>query len=322
MTEILRDDAEGIARAALLLRTGQLVAFATETVYGLGADATNGAAVAGIFAAKGRPQFNPLICHFPDAASAFAHVVADDRAQILAAKFWPGPLTLVLVRRANSPISSLAAAGLPSLAVRIPGHPTARALLEAASTPIAAPSANRSGRISPTRATHVAADLSDRIAAILDSGPTSVGLESTILDLTAATPTLLRPGGIPIEALEAAIGPIDRATTACAIVAPGMMISHYAPRLPLRLNAIAPARTEAWLGFGPVPPMPNFTINLSPSGSLTEAAATLFDALHRIDAEATARGLTGIAAGAIPAHDLGAAINDRLARAAAPRGTC
>lgn len=320
MTETLPDDAAGIARAAALLRAGSLVAFATETVYGLGADATNGEAVAAIFVAKGRPRFNPLICHYPDAEVAFADTVADERARSLAETFWPGPLTLVLPRRESSRISSLASAGLPSLAVRVPGHARARALLTAVGRPVAAPSANRSGRISPTRAVHVLAGLDGRIAAVLDSGPASVGLESTILDLTGEVAVLLRPGGTPVEALEAAIGPVKRREADAAITAPGMMASHYAPRLPLRLNTTTPEPDEAWLGFGADRIEASIAINLSQEGKLAEAAANLFDALHRLDAEAIECGLAGIAVAPIPHHGLGLAINDRLARAAAPRG--
>ncbi|SIR25238.1 MULTISPECIES: L-threonylcarbamoyladenylate synthase [Acidiphilium] len=319
MTEVLRDDADGIARAALLLRTGRLVAFATETVYGLGADATDGDAVAGIYAAKGRPQFNPLICHFPDAAQAFVHVIADERARRLAEAFWPGPLTLVLPRRAGSGVSSLAAAGLASLAVRVPGHATARAVIEAAGVPIAAPSANRSGRLSPTCAAHVHGDLAGRIAAVLDSGPTSVGVESTIVDLTTATATILRPGGVAREALEAVIGPVGYAADAGIIIAPGMMRSHYAPSLPIRLDAVAPSESESWLGFGPAVVAAPVMVNLSAAGDLREAAAHLFEALHRLDAASVAAGLAGIAAAPVPHEGLGAAINDRLRRAAAPR---
>jgi len=319
MTSRLRDDAAGIAHAALLLRAGDLVAFATETVYGLGADASNAQAVAAIYTAKGRPQFNPLICHFPDMDSAFAHVVADERALALAAAFWPGPLTLVLLRRAESRISSLAAAGLPTIAVRVPAHATARALLGTAGVPIAAPSANVSGRLSPTTAEHVLTDLGGRIAAVLDSGPARIGLESTIVDLSGPRPVLLRPGGLTLEALEATIGRIDVAGTSDAISAPGMMISHYAPRQTVRLNASAPARDEAWLGFGPGSAEGPAHLNLSKTGDLAEAAASLFDALHALEKLAASHGLTRIAVAPIPWCGLGAAINDRLARAAAPR---
>lgn len=264
MTERLPDDAIGIARAASLLRTGHLVAFATETVYGLGADATDPEAVAAIYAAKGRPDFNPLICHGADADTVFAHVHANDGARALAAAFWPGPLTLVLPRKPDSPIADRVTAGLPSLAVRVPAHPVARRLLEACGRLIAAPSANRSGQLSPTSADHVALSLSGRIAAILDSGPCPVGVESTIIDLAGALPILLRPGGIEREALERVAGPIGCARADAAIAAPGMMASHYAPRLPLRLNARAPDAGEAWLGFGPALVGARLTISLSP----------------------------------------------------------
>ncbi|MEE3503371.1 L-threonylcarbamoyladenylate synthase [Acidiphilium acidophilum] len=319
MTLRLRDDADGIAQAAWLLRNGQLVAFATETVYGLGADGRNAQAVAAIYTAKGRPRFNPLICHFADGAEAFAHVTPDERAVALAAAFWPGPLTLVLPRRADSTIATLTGAGLPTIAVRVPAHETARALLRAAGVPIAAPSANRSGRLSPTTASHVLADLEGRIAAVIDSGAARVGLESTILDLSGARPRMLRPGGIAIEELIAVIGDIEIIGADEAVIAPGMMVSHYAPRQTVRLDARAPTSSEAWLGFGPDGVAGTATINLSEAGDLTEAAASLFDALHALEARATAQGLTGIAVAPIPRHGLGVAINDRLARAAAPR---
>lgn len=320
MTERLTDDEAGIARAAYLIRSGGLVAFPTETVYGLGADATKGVAVAAIYAAKGRPRFNPLICHYPSAETAFADVIADDRARALASAFWPGPLTLVLPRCAESRIAGLATAGLASLAVRVPSHPAARKLLDAAGIPVAAPSANRSGRISPTRADHVVSGLDGRIDAILDAGPTSVGLESTIVDLTGASAVLLRPGGVPVESLERVIGAVAPVQAFAAISAPGMMASHYAPGLPVRIDAQAPRADEAWLGFGQDRHEAAVALNLSPDASLIEAAATLFDALHELDARASVAGLAGIAVAAIPRHCLGAAINDRLGRAAAPRG--
>jgi L-threonylcarbamoyladenylate synthase len=310
-----------IPRAADLLRAGKLVAFGTETVYGLGADAENPQAVAGVFAAKGRPHFNPLICHYANPEAAFADVEAPGLAMILAARFWPGPLTLVLPRRPSCKVAQLAAAGLPTLAVRIPAHPVARALIEALGRPIAAPSANRSGRISPTTAAHVQAQLGPRIAAIIDSGPSSVGLESTIIDLSGPTPTLLRPGGIALEALESAIGPIARLTPETADSnsapnAPGLLRSHYAPTLPLRLNATAAALDEALLAFGPAPPSA-LIYQLSESANLTEAAARLFEGLHWLDANAPAHHLNRIAAMPIPTQGLGLAINDRLSRAAA-----
>ncbi|MDE2320032.1 MAG: threonylcarbamoyl-AMP synthase [Rhodospirillales bacterium] len=305
--------------AAQLLRAGRLVAFGTETVYGLGADATNAEAVAGIYQAKGRPSFNPLICHFASAEAAFQHVRPNSMAEKLAEQFWPGPLTLVLPRRASSLVSQLAGAGLPTLAVRVPAHPIAHEMLRLADRPIAAPSANRSGRISPTSATHVLAELGGRIAAVLESGSCAVGLESTVLDLSGPTPTLLRPGFITHEMLEARIGALGTAAPGNALLAPGMLASHYAPSLPVRLNATAPMPDEAFLAFGPAP-AGGLMFQLSETRNLTEAAANLFQALHWLDEHATLRGFTAIAAAPIPGTGLGIAINDRLSRAAAPRG--
>ncbi|MDN3566493.1 L-threonylcarbamoyladenylate synthase [Paeniroseomonas aquatica] len=314
-----------VGQAAALLRDGALVAFPTETVYGLGADAGNARAVAGIFEAKGRPHFNPLICHYPDAAAAFADVHADDRARAVAARFWPGPLTLVLPRRPDCPVDLLAGAGLDTLAVRVPDHPLALALLRAVGRPVAAPSANRSGQVSPTTAQHVLAGLAGRIAAVLDDGPSAVGVESTVLDLTGAGPVLLRPGGVPVEALEALLGRIGRplplaaAAATASLRSPGMMLSHYAPGLPVRLGATAVAADEALLAFGPALPGAAVVWNLSAAGDATEAAARLFAGLRWLDAEGAAHGCRGIAAMPVPEAGLGAAINDRLARAAAPR---
>ena len=324
-TRLLIDNQDGIDAAASLLRAGAIVAFATETVYGLGADATDARAVAAIFKAKGRPHFNPLICHYADADAAFADIEPPALAQRLAAKFWPGPLTLVLPRRATCPVVLLAGAGLETLAVRVPAHATAQALLRAFGKPIAAPSANRSGRISPTRPAHVMADLRDHIAAILDSGPCPVGIESTVLDLSGPAPFLLRPGGVPVEDLEAEIGRIGRgiphgtAEASRTFRSPGLTVSHYAPNMEVRLNAFNAAPDEAFLGFGPMMPMARLAINLSPSGDPDEAAAGLFEALHKLDSKAPALGLVRIAVAPIPHHGLGLAINDRLARAAAPR---
>lgn len=308
---LLTPDADGIAAAARILRDGGLVAFPTETVYGLGADARNSHAVARIFAAKGRPQFNPLIVHVPsvDAARRLAHF--DARADALAAAFWPGPLTLVLPRRADSGLSELVSAGLDSVALRVPAHPLARALLDACDLPLAAPSANPSGRISPTRAEHVAAGLGARVDAILDGGACAVGVESTIIGLTGPDAQLLRPGGLPAEVVEACLG-TSLARAGSAITAPGQMTSHYAPKGQMRLNVTDPARDEILLGFGPVA---GAAINLSPAGDLVEAAANLFAALHQLDAQ----GAEKIAVSPIPMRGLGRAINDRLARAAAPR---
>ncbi len=319
MTERLPSDETGIGRAVLLLRAGNLVAFPTETVYGLGADATNDKAVASIFSAKGRPSFNPLICHFFSSGAAFEHVVADARARALAAAFWPGPLTLVLPRVATSPISDLAAAGLPSLAVRLPDHPVARALLAAVGRPIAAPSANSSGRVSPTLARHVLADLDGKVGAVLDAGATRVGLESTVVDLTGQDAMLLRPGVCTCKMIEGVIGPIVVGGSTLALRGPGMMRSHYAPRLPVRPGATSVEEHEALLGFGESLPDGRLTINLSATGDLVEAAANFFSALRRIDDEALALGLTGIAVSPIPDDGIGIAINDRIKRAAAPR---
>jgi L-threonylcarbamoyladenylate synthase len=324
-TSVLSPDAPGIAAAADLLRAGGLVAFGTETVYGLGGDACNARAVAAIFAAKGRPRFNPLICHFPDADTAFRHVSADPRAERLAGSLWPGPITLVLPRRPSSKIDLLAGAGLDTLAVRVPAHAVALALLRAAGTPVAAPSANRSGAVSPTTAAHVLADLSGRIDAVLDNGPAGVGLESTVLDLSGAHPILLRPGGIPIEAIEAVIGPVARgigpaqAEATRGLRSPGLLVSHYAPTLPVRLNAQEAAANEALLAFGPALPGAGLVWDLSVTGDVTEAATRLFAGLRWLDAEGSRRGLIRIAAMPVPPVGLGNAINDRLQRAAAPR---
>lgn len=317
MRTVLLDDP---GEAAALLRAGALVAFATETVYGLGADARNGAAVAAIFEAKGRPHFNPLICHFADAGAAWAEVRADERARALAAAFWPGPLTLVLPRRADSGIALLAGAGLDTLAVRVPAHDGALALLRAAETPIAAPSANRSGRVSPTTSAHVMAELSGRIAAVLEGGACAVGLESTVLDLAGGRATLLRPGGVAVEAIEAVIGSVGRpmpvqAGAAPLLRSPGMMLSHYAPSLPLRLEVLEVRADEALLAFGPPLPGAALTYQLSAAGDLREAAARLFAGLRALDQP----GLRGIAAMPVPGEGLGPAIRDRLARAAEPR---
>jgi L-threonylcarbamoyladenylate synthase len=306
---LIADD-DGIAEAARLLDTGEILALPTETVYGLAADARNGAAVAAIYEAKGRPSFNPLIVHVADAETAWTLVERTDAAEILASAFWPGPLTLVLPLRPESGISSLVTAGLDTLAVRVPAHPAARALLHAFAGPVAAPSANPSGRISPTTAEHVLAGLDGRIAAILDTGRCDVGLESTIVGLAGPVPQLLRAGGLPAEAIEAALaGPLANPTEA-QITAPGQLSSHYAPRARLRLNAEAAEDGEVYLGFG----KRDGDCNLSPSGDLTEAAANLFDCLHRLDALNRP-----IAAAPVPEHGLGTAINDRLRRAAAPR---
>jgi L-threonylcarbamoyladenylate synthase len=325
VTDLLLGTDQDIAAAARLLAAGELVAFGTETVYGLGADATNAKAVAAIYEAKGRPRFNPLICHYASAEAAFADVTVNDAARKLAETFWPGPLTLVLPRRPGCTVALLAGAGLETLAVRVPAHPQAAKLLRAVGRPVAAPSANRSGEISPTTAAHVLAGLQGRIAAVVDSGPCPVGVESTVLDLSTGTPLLLRPGGVALEALEAAIGPvrlgmpIEQAMNGSSLRSPGMLISHYAPALPVRVRADKVAADEALLAFGPPLPGAKLVFQLSASGDLAEAAARLFEGLHWLDAQAPALGLRRIAAMAVPDTGLGLAINDRLGRAAAPR---
>jgi L-threonylcarbamoyladenylate synthase len=321
--EILPPDDDAYTRAAALLHSGRLVAFPTETVYGLGADATSDDAVAGIFAAKDRPQFNPLIVHFTDAEAAEREVVFDDRARRVAAAFWPGPLTLVLPRRRDSRLSLLCSAGLDSQAVRVPAHPVARRLLAVCGLPLAAPSANASGRISPTEAAHVAASLGDRVPLILDGGRCPLGLESTVLDLSGAIPAILRPGAVTSQDLTPMLGKIiespgtEESGGAGALKGPGMLTSHYAPDRPLRLEARNVAADEALLAFGPEEPAGAAqTLNLSRAGDLKEAAAHLFAYLHRLDALK----VRAIAVMPIPQTGLGAAINDRLKRAAAPRG--
>ena len=323
MTDILSHS--DIPAAARLLAAGALVAFGTETVYGLGADARNGRAVAAIFEAKGRPHFNPLICHYASAEAAFVDVVAGDMARVLAASFWPGPLTMVLPRRVTCGVALLAGAGLETLAVRVPDHPVALRLLKEFGGPVAAPSANRSGGISPTTAAHVLAGLEGRIAAVLDTGACAVGVESTVLDLSGPTPFLLRPGGVSVEALEAVIGRVQRGITpgqaeqSRGLRSPGLMVSHYAPVLALRMNADEVAPDEALLAFGPPLPGAKLVFQLSEVADLNEAAARLFEGLHWLDAQAPQHGLTRIAAMRIPDAGLGLAINDRLGRAAAPR---
>jgi len=315
---VVAASADSIAAAARLIVAGGLVAFPTETVYGLGADATNDRAVARIFEVKGRPRFNPLIVHVADGDAARKLATFDGRAAALAERFWPGALTLVLPRRRDCPVSLLASAGLDSLAVRVPRHPVAHALLVACGRPVAAPSANASGKISPTTAAHVAASLGDAVSMILDGGPCPIGIESTVLDLTAPTPTLLRPGGVTEEELIAAIGLLETlpAATSAALKSPGLLENHYAPELPLRLDAGTVGPDEALLAFGPAPPAGAIlTENLSIAGDLVEAAANLFAMLRRLDRS----GASGIAVMPIPDHGLGRAINDRLRRAAAPR---
>jgi L-threonylcarbamoyladenylate synthase len=308
-----------IEEAAQALRAGRLVAFPTETVYGLGAVATNDRAVAAIFVVKGRPRFNPLIVHVTNAAAARALARWNEVALRLSAQFWPGALTLVLPRAEGCPLSLLVSAGGDTVALRAPAHPVAQALLEATVLPVAAPSANPAGRVSPTTADHVEVGLGAAIDIILDGGPCPLGLESTVLDVTVAPPRLLRPGGVTREALEGAIGPLaDAATPAAAAPrrSPGQLASHYAPSRPLRLEATAVGPDEALLAFGPRPlPGAAETLNLSPSGDLAEAAANLFAMLRALDRPE----FRAIAVMPVPGRGLGEAIRDRLSRAAAPR---
>jgi L-threonylcarbamoyladenylate synthase len=299
-TRILPFSADAVAEAARLILAGEPVAVATETVYGLAADATSAEAIAGIYEAKGRPTFNPLIVHVPDLAAAERIGEFNHLPLKLANEHWPGPLTIVVPLRRDSGIASIATAGLPTIGLRVPAHPAMQALLKAVGRPLAAPSANASGSISPTRAEHVLKSLGGRIPLIIDSGPTPQGLESTIVAGTGGKLRLLRPGPIQVEA-EAA--PQDK------VEAPGQLATHYAPAKPLRLNATAAEPDEYWIGFGNV----GGESNLSASGDLVEAAARLFDLLHQADASAKPR----IAVARVPDRGLGAAINDRLRRAAA-----
>jgi L-threonylcarbamoyladenylate synthase len=333
---------DSIAAAADLLAEGGLVAFPTETVYGLGGDATRERTVARIFAAKGRPRFNPLIVHLAPGWPAEEIAIMDERAKRLAAKFWPGALTFVLTRAPGCPISLLASAGLDTVALRMPAHPIAQALLKKVHLPIAAPSANPSGRLSPTEAQHVVELLGDKVDLIIDGGKCPGGLESTVIDLSVPDARILRPGLVTAEEIEAELGaPVLRfvgaAETSLAaaeapyspgpganseiisdeeIKSPGMLASHYAPKKPLRLNANVAEPGEAFLAFGPNPPRSILaSLNLSPAGDLVEAAANLFAYLHRLDASQAHT----IAVMPIPEDGIGAAINDRLRRAAAPR---
>jgi len=303
-TRVLPLSDEAIAEAARLVLAGQPVAVPTETVYGLAADATSPGAVARIYAAKGRPSFNPLIVHVPDLAAAERIGVFDEQARALAKQHWPGPLTLVVPLREDSNIASIVTAGLPTIALRVPAHPAMQALLKACARPLAAPSANASGRISPTRASHVLASLDGRIPLVIDGGATQRGIESTIVAATGGALRLLRRGPIEIEGADPA--------TDGAIEAPGQLASHYAPRKPLRLDATEALEGEYLIGFGPV----QGDASLSETGDPVVAAARLFDLLHLADAAPEAR----IAVAPIPGDGIAAAIRDRLQRAAAPRG--
>jgi L-threonylcarbamoyladenylate synthase len=324
-TRLVAADAAAIAAAARVLAQGGLVAFPTETVYGLGADANNGEAVARLYAAKGRPSFNPLIAHVADADAARRLARFDAAAERLASAFWPGPLTLVLAKAPRCPVAQLATAGLDTIAVRVPGYPVARALIAALGRPVVAPSANRSGHVSPTTAAHVLTDLKGRVDLIIDGGATTLGVESTIVACLGA-PRILRPGSLARVEIERVLGhPVAQATPASgddgeeAPLAPGQLASHYAPRTPLRLDADAVEPGEALLAFGDALPhgaaQARRVLNLSQRGDVIEAAANLFSYLRALDAA----GASAIAAMPVPREGLGEAINDRLRRAAAPR---
>lgn len=301
-----------LEEASCILQNAGLVGLPTETVYGLAGDATQDVALAAIFKKKNRPTFNPLIIHGYSSQLFKKHVLWNEKAEALAQAFWPGPLTLILPKLDSSSLSLLASAGLNSLAVRVPNHPVALALLQGFGGLLAAPSANPSGRISPTQARHVEEDFPNLL--VLEGGEAAVGLESTIIDLTDAIPTLLRPGGLSQEKIESVIGPLT-VPSGGKITAPGMMTSHYAPRLPLRLNVLEPLKGEAYLAFGPTPHKGQHTLNLSLKRDLTEAAANFFKMLRMLDSS----DWQAIAAAPIPFTGLGIALNDRLARAAAPR---
>lgn len=326
MSLILLPSDENLQAAAARLQAGGLVAFPTETVYGLGADATNDKAVAGIFEAKGRPTFNPVIVHVNDRAAAEQLVVFSTRAKLLAEIFWPGPLTLILPRRDDCPVSLLCSAGLPTLAVRCPAHPVARQLIQKLGKPIAAPSANASGTLSPTTPQHVSESLGDKAGMILAGGKSTVGLESTVVDMSGDLPVLLRPGAVTLDDLDMHIGEVlvELEAVGDNPKSPGQLLKHYAPNTPLRLNAVDVKKGEALLGFGPLRFMgveggghakdlpQNQRMSLSDTGDLHEAAANLFSMLHTLDAGGFAR----IAVMNIPDTGLGLAINDRLRRAA------
>jgi len=319
VTQRLASDAAGIERAAAILREGGLVAFPTETVYGLGADATSAGAIAGIYAAKERPRFNPLIAHVASLEAAEAQGRFDGDARRLAQAFWPGPLTLVLPVAQNGTVSDLARAGLDTVGLRVPNHVVAFELLRQVGRPVAAPSANRSGWVSATDPEHVIGDLDGRIDAVVDGGSTSVGLESTIVACLGGMPRLLRPGGVPREAIEGVVGRTLGPDESAAVLAPGMLASHYAPRARVRMNAEVVKPGEAALLFGGARPPgiehAGASLDLSESGDLTEAAARLFSYLRRLDAA----GVGTIAVTSIPESGLGDAINDRLRRASAER---
>lgn len=331
MVALKQANESAIAEAAELLKAGKLVAMPTETVYGLGANALDGVAVAKIFAAKGRPQFNPVIVHIPDTHSAERYVVMSDMAKRAGGKFWPGPLTMILPRKPDCLVSELCSAGLPTLAVRVPAHPVAQALLKKSDIPIAAPSANKSGTISPTTPMHVAESLGDAVDLILAAGPCAVGLESTVLDLSGDMPVVLRPGAITAEEIGAVLGrkvEYDLGDRGSDVKSPGQLLKHYAPSVPMRLKAVDVAQGEALLAFGSLKFMgmrgggfakdlPDHALkNLSETGDLYEAASNLFRMLHDLDRPEN----KSIAVMDIPDQGIGIAINDRLKRAAAGSG--
>ena len=317
MTELIAPDDAGIAKAAGILLAGELVAFPTETVYGLGADATRERAVRAIFEAKGRPDFNPLIVHVQDHWAAAALIELPPAGRAIAREFWPGSLTLVAPMKEEAGIAPSVTAGLSTLAVRVPANRIAKELLHLVERPIAAPSANPSGKVSPTSATHVMDGLEGRITAVLNGGPCVVGVESTIIGFEDGEPVLLRLGGVDVEEIAARTGITVREREETGINAPGQMESHYAPRARLRLDADEPAEGELWLGFGPDPEGDFHGVSLSKSGDLREAATRLFASLRQLDAQAGPD--RTIAVAPIPDVGLGRAINDRLRRAAAPR---
>jgi L-threonylcarbamoyladenylate synthase len=309
---------DSIRRAADALARGEIVAFPTETVYGLGANARDASAVPKVFAAKARPRFNPLIVHVPGEAEAESYAIVNETARKLMRAFWPGPLSLVLPRRPDCALADLVSAGLDTVALRAPSNAVARALLQAANVPIAAPSANRAQRVSPTTAAHVAAELGDLPAMILDGGACTLGLESTVLGVDGDTVTLLRAGALPRETIAAILGhPLAKPEAGGKVVSPGQLAVHYAPSTPLLLDVTTPEPGQALLAFGPDAPGFSPMINLSRRGDLGEAAAKFFAALRKLDA----LGASAIAVMPIPDHGLGEAINDRLRRAAASRAS-
>ena len=314
----LRAGRESVAHAAELLRAGRLVAFPTETVYGLGADATNEGAVAALFDAKGRPAHNPLIVHVAGIEDAARLVRFDALSRRAAGSFWPGPLTLVLPMHPDSGVSRLVTSGRQTLAVRVPSHPVARELIAIAGIPVAAPSANISGRVSPTTAAHVVADLDGRVDAVIDAGPCAHGLESTVIRPTMRGPELLRPGALTTELLEERLG-VEFAINSepAEVVSPGQLPSHYSPKSRIRMNAESPSEGEVHLGFGPDGCAEAF--NLSPGGDLAEAAARFYDLLRKADEHALRDGASAIAISPIPETGLGNALNDRLRRASLPQ---